>query len=114
MLTGESVPVQPEPGRRAYAGTFVAEGEATARVAATGAKTRLADIAALTRQAHRRPSPLALQLQRVVLSIAGIAVAVGTVFFGIAVALGMSPNQGFLLAVGVTVALVPASRLSMA
>jgi len=56
MLTGESVPVRPEPGGRAHAGTFVVEGEAEAAVMATGARTRLAGIAALTRQAHRRPS----------------------------------------------------------
>ena len=65
MLTGESVPVHPDPGGRAHAGTFVVEGEAETRVAATGGRTRLAGIAALTRQAHRRPSPLTLQLRRV-------------------------------------------------
>ena len=111
MLTGESVPVRPEPGRRAYAGTFVVEGEAEAAVAATGRHTRLADIAALTRQAHRRPSPLALQLRRVVITVAAIAVTVGVVFFGVAVTLGMAPANGFLLAVGVTVALVPEGLL---
>ena len=111
MLTGESVPVRPEPGGRACAGTFVVEGEAEATVAATGARTRLADIAALTRQAHRRPSPLTLQLRRVVMSVAAIAVTVGVAFFGIAIALGMPPDNGFLLAVGVTVALVPEGLL---
>ncbi len=111
MLTGESVPVRPESGRRAYAGTFVVEGEAEAAVAATGTRTRLADIAALTRQAHRRPSPLALQLRRAVVVIAAIAVTVGLVFFGIATGLGMPPDNGFLLAVGVTVALVPEGLL---
>ncbi|MGE5287566.1 MAG: cation-translocating P-type ATPase [Micromonosporaceae bacterium] len=111
MLTGESTPVRPERGGRAHAGTFVIEGEAEALVTATGAHTRLADIAALTRQAHRRPSPLTLQLRRVVMGVAGIAVSVGAAFFGIAVALGMPPNKGFLLAVGVTVALVPEGLL---
>ncbi|HVB44441.1 MAG TPA: cation-transporting P-type ATPase [Streptosporangiaceae bacterium] len=111
MLTGESVPVRPEPGGRAYAGTFVVEGDAEAGVAATGVRTRLADIAALTRQAHRRPSPLTLQLRRVVMTVAVIAVAVGLGFFGLAVAVGMAPTNGFLLAVGVTVALVPEGLL---
>jgi magnesium-transporting ATPase (P-type) len=45
------------------------------------------------------------------MSVAGIAVTVGVVFFGVAVALGMSADQGFLLAVGVTVALVPEGLL---
>jgi magnesium-transporting ATPase (P-type) len=111
MLTGESVPVRPEQGGRAHAGTFVVEGEAETRVAATGGQTRLADIAALTRQAHRRPSPLARQLRRVVITVAVIAVTVGLVFFGISLTLGMPPANGFLLAVGVTVALVPEGLL---
>ena len=111
MLTGESVPARPGEGGRAHAGTFVVEGEAHALVTATGAGTRLAGIAALTRQAHRRPGPLALQLRRVVMSVAGIAVTVGVAFFGAAVALGMSADHGFLLAVGVTVALVPEGLL---
>ena len=111
MLTGESVPVRPEPGGPAHAGTFVVEGEAETVVAATGARTRLAGIAALTRQAHRRPGPLAVQLRRAVMIIAAIAVSVGLVFFGIAIALGMPPDNGFLLAVGVTVALVPEGLL---
>jgi len=111
MLTGESALVRPDAGGRAYAGTFVVEGEAEAEVAATGARTRLADIAALTRQAHRRPSPLTLHLRRVVMSVAIIAVIVGLGFFGVAVAVGMAPTNGFLLAVGVTVALVPEGLL---
>ncbi|MFI0447503.1 cation-translocating P-type ATPase [Actinomadura sp. 6N118] len=111
MLTGESVPVRPEAGARVHAGTFVTEGEAEAGVVATGARTRLAGIAALTRSARRRPSPLSAQLHRVVLAVAAIAVAVGAVFFGVAVLLGLEPGAGFLLAVGVTVALVPEGLL---
>ncbi|MQA82895.1 MAG: HAD-IC family P-type ATPase [Streptosporangiales bacterium] len=111
MLTGESVPVRRDTGGAVYAGTFVVEGEAVARVTATAGKTRIAGIAALTRQAHRRPSPLANQLRRVVAIVAAIAVAVGAAFFGVAVALGMPPTDGFLLAVGVTVALVPEGLL---
>ena len=111
MLTGESVPVRPEPRGPAHAGTFVVEGEAEAEVTATGPRTRLAGIAALTSQAHRRPGPLALQLRRAVMIIAVIAVTVGVVFFGVAIGLGMPPDNGFLLAVGVTVALVPEGLL---
>ena len=111
MLTGESVPVRPEPRGPAHAGTFVVEGEAEAEVTATGPRTRLAGIAALTSQAHRRPGPLALQLRRAVMIIAVIAVCVGVVFFGVAIGLGMPPDNGFLLAVGVTVALVPEGLL---
>ncbi|TMS00347.1 cation-translocating P-type ATPase [Nonomuraea basaltis] len=111
MLTGESRPVRPATGDRAHAGTFVVEGQAEAVVVATGPHTRLAAIAKLTREASRPPSPLAVQLGKVVRIVAGIALAVGAVFFGLALLLGMEPGQGFLFAIGVTVALVPEGLL---
>jgi magnesium-transporting ATPase (P-type) len=110
-LTGESVPAHPADGETAYAGCFVVEGEATATVAATGAATRLAGIARLTRAQRRAPSPLHLELVRVSRLIAAVAVTVGTAFFGLAVLAGMPRSDGFLFAVGVTVALVPEGLL---
>ncbi len=111
MLTGESVPVRPEAGAGSYAGTFVVEGSARGVVAATGAGTRLAGIAALSRSARPPRSPLAVELQRVVRTVAFVALATGFGFFGIALLLGTSPRDGFLFAVGVTVALVPEGLL---
>ncbi|MEU4541519.1 HAD-IC family P-type ATPase [Streptosporangium sp. NPDC023825] len=111
MLTGESVSARPQAGDRLPAGTFVVEGQAEAVVAATGARTRLAGIAALTQEAERPPSPLTLQLNKVVRTVALIALGIGTAFFGLAVLLGMQPTQGFLFALGVTVALVPEGLL---
>jgi len=111
MLTGESSAVRPEAGGSMHAGTFVVEGAGQGLVAATGGRTRLAAIAALTNATRRPPSPLALQLHRVVLAVAVIAVATGTVAFGISLALGTDPTTGFLFAVGVTVALVPEGLL---
>jgi hypothetical protein len=108
LLSGESVPARPSRGDRLYAGTFVVEGEAIGAVEATGARTRLGDIAALTRAGHRPTSPITLELRRVVQVIAAVAVGVGSSFFGIAVVLGMPPTDGFLFAVGVTVASVRA------
>ncbi len=111
MLTGESKPVRHATGDRIFAGTFVTEGEARAEVVAAGGRTRLAEIASLSRQEHRPPSPLAVRLARVVRLIAVIAVVVGVVFFGIAVLLGLPPRDGFLFGVGVAVALVPEGLL---
>src|SRR6266540_1613752 len=111
MLTGESAAVRPGVGGSMHAGTFVVEGAGQGHVAATGGRTRLAAIAALTNATRRPPSPLALQLHRVVLVVAVIAVATGIVAFGISLALGADPTQGFLFAVGVTVALVPEGLL---
>lgn len=111
MLTGESVPARPVVGQRVYAGTYVAEGEASVLVTATGTHTKLAGIAALTQQAAPPRSPLAVQLHKVVVVVAVMAVAVGAAFFGIAVLLGLPLTEGFLFAIGVTVALVPEGLL---
>jgi calcium-translocating P-type ATPase len=111
LLTGESVPRRPRGGDPLHAGTFVVEGAGEAVVAATGARTRLAAIAALTRRTHRPPSPLAVRLNRVVGIVAAVAVTVGVVFLGIALLLGMPLIDGFLFALGVTVALVPEGLL---
>ncbi|WP_093587809.1 cation-translocating P-type ATPase [Lentzea waywayandensis] len=111
MLTGESVPVHPVAGELVHAGTHVAEGEAAVLVNATGPHTKLAGIAALTQEAKPPPSPLALQLHKVVMVVALTALAVGVLFFGVALLLGLPATQGFLFAVGVTVALVPEGLL---
>jgi calcium-translocating P-type ATPase len=111
MLTGESVPRHPTSGDALYAGTYVVEGAGTARVTATGVRTQLAGIAALTGRSHPPPSPLTVRLNRVVRVIALTAVAVGGVFLGAALLLGVDPVQGVLLAIGVTVALVPEGLL---
>ncbi len=111
MLTGESVPVPMAQGDTLSAGTFVVEGEGRAVVTAIGASTRLAGIAQLTQQGTRPRSPLALEIDRVVRTVAFIAVGVGVGFFAIALAIGSPASDGFLFAIGVTVALVPEGLL---
>ncbi|GAA2481130.1 cation-transporting P-type ATPase [Terrabacter carboxydivorans] len=111
MLTGESVTSRPEVGEVLRAGTFVVEGVGRGRVVATGGRTRLAEIAALTRSARRPTSPLARQLNRLVTIVAVLAVTTGCLAFGAALLLGVSATIGFLFAVGVTVALVPEGLL---
>jgi calcium-translocating P-type ATPase len=111
LLTGESVPRRAGTGEDLYAGTFVVEGAGEAEVTTTGTGTRLAGIAALTHRTHRPPSPLAVRLNRVVEVVAALAVAIGAAFFGISLLLGAPPAQGFLFAIGVTVALVPEGLL---
>jgi calcium-translocating P-type ATPase len=111
MLTGESAAVSVADGAPLFAGCFVVGGEGMARVQATGARTRLASIAESTRKGRRPPSPLERELNRVVRTIALIAVGVGAAFFGITLLVGGSPRNGFLFAIGVTVALVPNGML---
>jgi len=52
MLTGESVPVDANPGNRVYAATLVRRGQAIAEVTATGARTNFGRTAELVRLAH--------------------------------------------------------------
>ncbi len=110
-LTGESVPDMIEPPSTAFAGTFVVEGEGLGVVTETGDATRLAGIARLTRAGQRPPGPLAIELSRVVRTVAVVAIGVGVGFFVIALAIGTPASDGFLFAVGVTVALVPEGLL---
>jgi calcium-translocating P-type ATPase len=110
-LTGESIPVATDVGAEVYSGTFVVEGEGTASVEATGADTRLAGIATLTRAGHRPISPLARELHRVVRIIAIVAVGLGASFFALALLLGLDLSEGFVFGIGVTVALVPEALL---
>lgn len=110
-LTGEAVPARPEVDDRVYAGTFVVEGEALGVVLATGARTRLARIAALTRRSKSPQAPLARELQALVRRIAVIAAAVGSSFFIVGLVVGLPVTEGFLFGVGVTVALVPEGLL---
>jgi len=110
-LTGESVPTTPQPRESIFAGTFAVEGEAMGVVTATGNSTRLAQIAQMTATGCRPPSPLALELDRVVRIIALVSVAVGSVSLVIALLVGIRLADSFLFALGVTVALVPEGLL---
>jgi calcium-translocating P-type ATPase len=111
MLTGESVPASPQAGELTFAGTFAVEGEAIATVTAIGNATRLAQIAQVTAAVPRPRTPLARELNRVVRVIAFVSVAVGSLFLAIALLVGIRLTDGFLFALGVTVALVPEGLL---
>jgi calcium-translocating P-type ATPase len=110
-LTGESVPVPLGVGDRAFAGTYLTAGAADGIVDAVGAATQLAGIAQMTATAQHPATPLARELNRIVRTVATIAVIAGTAFFGISMLVGSPPRDGFLFAVGVTVALVPEGLL---
>ena len=120
LLTGESVSVERDTialdappadtlsaSCLVFAGTYVVAGSGLVVVVATGGRTRLGGIAALTAGVERRATPLRDQLDRLVRTIAVLAIAVGVVFFGATLALGTDASDGFVLAVGVIVALVP-------
>jgi len=111
LLTGESEPTAIAADDELHAGTFVVEGEGEAVVTATGASTRLASIARLTTMTPPPASPLTLELHRVVRAVAAIAIGVGALFFTLSILLGNPVADGFVFAIGVTVALVPEALL---
>ena len=110
MLTGESGAGGVAAGDRVFAGTFLVEGEARAVVTAVGERTRLAGIAQLT-TSPPVTTPLTRGLRGVVRLISLIAVGVGGSFLVVSLLLGSPLRDGFVLAIGVTVALVPEALL---
>ncbi|HVW69800.1 MAG TPA: HAD-IC family P-type ATPase, partial [Steroidobacteraceae bacterium] len=69
MLTGESLPVEAQPGSRTYAGALTRRGAATAEVTATGARTKFGRTAQLVQLAHG-PSSQQQAVLRVVSDLA--------------------------------------------
>ncbi len=111
LLTGESVPAALDPGDTLSAGTFLVEGDARAEVTAIGAGTRLAGIARLATSAAKPDTPLTRELRAVVRLIALIAISVGGLFLLVSLLVGNPVQDGFVFAIGVTVALVPEALL---
>ncbi len=111
MLTGESEAVGKAAGDTVFGGTFLVVGTAEGVVASTGGQTRLAEIASLTGRVEAPPSPLALELQRIVRIVAGVALGIGALFFILSLLVGISWRDAFLFAIGVAVALVPEGLL---
>ncbi|MQW77860.1 HAD-IC family P-type ATPase [Nocardioides sp. dk4132] len=107
VLTGESVAVPHPPGERALCGTYVVQGEGRLQVDATGASTTLAGISELASSAERPPSPMTVQLNKVVRVIAIIATTTGVGLGAASLGLGLGVTEAFLFGVGVSVALVP-------
>ncbi|HXV04967.1 MAG TPA: cation-transporting P-type ATPase, partial [Solirubrobacterales bacterium] len=123
-LTGESMPVFRSadyrdvgvPPLRArdlvFSGTSCTEGEARAVVFATGMRTELGRIAALSQLVEREESPLERQVRRVAWLIAAIAVVTAIAFMPLAlVAAGLSLADSVVFAVGLLVGNVPEGLL---
>ncbi len=111
IITGESVPVVADVGDDLTGATFVVQGQGLMQVTAVGTHTRLASLADLTRSVTRPASPLALEMRRVVWTIATIAIATGVVFLVAALVARSDLQNAVTFAIGVTVALVPEALL---
>lgn len=109
VLTGESRSVVPGPVVRA--GTYVVAGTGEAVVVATGMGTEFGRITELTQRTRRERTPLERELSHVTRFVAILVVALGTAFFFVAGALGMSFEDRFVFAIAVMVANVPEGLL---
>ncbi|UPU38303.1 cation-transporting P-type ATPase [Geomonas paludis] len=124
-LSGESHPVRktadPLPGQALsrpelpnllFAGTSAVAGTGTAVVFATGMATQFGRIAHLTTQTAEAPSSLQVEINRMTRVVTALALAIGTLFFALSVAiLGRELHTGFIFAVGMVVAFVPEGLL---
>jgi calcium-translocating P-type ATPase len=123
-LTGESVPVLRSavhsdvhlPPLQApdlvFSGTACTGGDARAVVVATGMRTELGRIAALSQRVEREESPLERQVKRVAWLIAAVAVGAGLAFVPIAIFVaGLSVRDAVSFAIGLIVANVPEGLL---
>jgi calcium-translocating P-type ATPase len=123
-LSGESVPalraaelvdtsVPPLEARElVFSGTTCTEGEARALVFATGMRTELGRIAALSARVTAEESPLEAQVRRVAWLIAAIAVITGLAFVPIAVfGAGLPVSDAVVFAIGLLVGNVPEGLL---
>ncbi|MFA3899641.1 MULTISPECIES: cation-transporting P-type ATPase [unclassified Rhodococcus (in: high G+C Gram-positive bacteria)] len=123
-LTGESVPVTvsadstsnagPLVSARdiAFSGTDVLGGKATGLVFATGMRTEIGRIAALSQRVGRDESPLEKQVKKIAWLIACVAVVMGAAFIPLgSLIAGLSWGDSINFAIGLLVANVPEGLL---
>ncbi|MGB8385578.1 MAG: cation-transporting P-type ATPase, partial [Dermatophilaceae bacterium] len=123
-LTGESLPVQRsvfagetnvpllQAADLLFSGTSCTAGEATAVVFATGMRTELGRIAALSQRVGHQDSPLEVQVKRVAWLIALVALGMGLAFVPLGTLLaGLPLGDAVNLAIGLLVANVPEGLL---
>ena len=121
-VTGESLPAsrdaepcdEPEPmhaRNTLLAGTSLVSGEAKALVFATGSHSAFGKIARLTQATADTISPLQIEIVRVSRIVAGLALALGVIFFFIGQAIGLPFWATFIFAIGIIVANVPEGLL---
>jgi Cu+-exporting ATPase len=89
MLTGESVPVEVEPGSEVAGATINTDGRLVVRVTKVGAETALAQIARLVAEAQAGKAPIQRLVDRI-----------SAVFVPIVIAIALATLAGWLLATG--------------
>ncbi len=95
-----------------FSGTSATGGQAQGVVFATGMRTELGRIAALSERVKEEPSPLERQVRRVAWLIAGIAIAMAVAFVPVAIfGAGLSFENSVVFAVGLLAGNVPEGLL---
>jgi len=122
-LTGESAPVSRsadtpdvsgallEARDVVFSGTVCTGGDGHAMVTATGMRTELGRIAALTARVKREDSPLERQVKKVAWLIAAVAVGAGIAFLPLGLLAGLGWAAAISFAIGLLVANVPEGLL---
>lgn len=122
-LTGESIPVTRSAGIAdtgvpllqardlVFSGTACTGGQAEAVVTATGMRTELGRIAALSQRTGADTSPLERQVTRATWLIALVAVGAGAAFLPVGLAAGLGITAAASFAIGLLVANVPEGLL---
>ncbi|MBO0830534.1 MAG: cation-transporting P-type ATPase [Actinobacteria bacterium] len=122
-LTGESIPVTRSAGPAetgvpllqasdvVFSGTECTGGQAEAVVTATGMRTELGRIAALSQRTGTEKSPLEQQVTRAARLIAFVAVGAGAAFLPVGLGAGLSLAAAASFAIGLLVANVPEGLL---
>lgn len=122
-LTGETVPEDKQvtfiPGEGKYsesnliyAGTTVGAGTATAVAFRTGMQTEFGQISELTENSKEEVTPLQQELDRLTKQLSMIAIAIGILFFILAVTIVHYPvAKSFIFALGMIVAFIPEGLL---
>jgi len=106
MLTGESVPVEANPGDIAYAGALVRRGQAIAEVTATGPRTYFGRAAELVRVAHARSTEQAA-IFSATRNLAFVNGTVAIVIVAAAYVMAMSPGDVIAMALTALLASIP-------
>ncbi|KAG8430256.1 hypothetical protein GDO86_018148 [Hymenochirus boettgeri] len=96
----------------AFYSTTCLEGTACGIVINTGDRTVIGRIASLASQVGDQKTPIALEIEHFVHMISGLAVAVGILFFIIAISMGYSALNAIIFCIGIVVAYVPEGLLA--
>lgn len=108
MITGESLPVDKQPGDRVIGGSIALEGSAVIRASAVGEDTVLASIVRLVREAHQRKP----QIQRLgdavsAVFVPGVIVVSVIVLVGGMLFFGLSATEALVRALAIAVVACP-------